>query len=123
MLHKKYKDLSKRPKPDFVVQYRFLDTKKTLPHQGYRSSFMYEEDARTTNEVKYAYDIFPEFKDEKGGIIMNLNEKVLREGVADMWILVEQSRNFHKEKMKIGSKGYFLEGTKIVAECEVIKIN
>jgi len=40
-----------------------------------------------------------------------------------MWIANPTWRNYHKEKIKIGLKAFFMEGPRKVAECEVIEIN
>ncbi len=44
------------------------------------------------------------------------------EGLADMRIFTEQMRLVHRKKIKIGVKGYFVEGSRRVAEAEVVDI-
>jgi hypothetical protein len=39
-----------------------------------------------------------------------------------MWIIVPERRPYHYDKIKVGLKGYFMEGTHKVAECEVVEI-
>ena len=38
-----------------------------------------------------------------------------------MWIINNQLRKYHQERIKIGLTGYFIEG-KRVATCEIIEI-
>jgi hypothetical protein len=109
---------------DFRVAYRFFSPqeggRQTLPYQGYRSDFWYEQPANAdTNKL---FMIYPEFEDEKGGIIMDADVAVLQNGYARMWILNPPMRSYHLDKIKVGVKGYFMEGSRRVAECEVIEI-
>jgi len=39
-----------------------------------------------------------------------------------MWILNESLIELHKERIKIGLKGFFMEGPHKAAECEVIEV-
>lgn len=39
-----------------------------------------------------------------------------------MWIVTGVNQELHKSRIKIGKKGYFMEGPRKVAECEVIEI-
>jgi hypothetical protein len=39
-----------------------------------------------------------------------------------MWIVIPKMRQFHRDKIKVGLKGFFMEGSRRVAECEVIEI-
>ena len=107
---------------DFKVRYRFLDKQESgrqfLPFQGYRSDFYYDHEGGQ-NQV---FMIWPEFEDEKGNIILDTSKPVLKEGIASMWILIPKMRSYHKEKIKIGLKGFFREGSRNTAECEVIEI-
>jgi hypothetical protein len=111
-------------KADFRVKYRFYSTeeggRKTLPFQGYRSDFWYEHPEHSrTNQI---FMIWPEFEDEKGNLILTDTVPVQQTGTAKMWILVPEGRNYHKSKIKVGLAGYFMEGSRRVAECEVIEI-
>lgn len=109
---------------DFKVRYRFYREDdgglKSIPFQGYRSDFWYPYDAHYPTSI---YMIWPEFEDEHGSIITEKNNPVPATGIARMWILVPEMRNYHKDKIHIGLKGYFMEGERKVAECEVIEIN
>jgi hypothetical protein len=39
-----------------------------------------------------------------------------------MWIVNSDYIYYHKNRLKIGTKGYFMEGVRITAECEVIEL-
>lgn len=105
---------------DFKVKYRFYSKdeggRESLPFQGIRSDFWYEH---TDHKMKGIFMIWPEFEDAVGNLI-DL-EEVEREGIARMWIVNNELRPYHQERIKVGAKGYFMEGSK-TGECEVIKI-
>ena len=107
-------------KKDFKVRYRFYSAeeggRKSLPQQGIRSDFWYEHDNHTAKGI---FMIWPEFEKEDGTLVKE--GKVLPEGIARMWIVSEDLRPYHKERIAVGTKGYFLEG-KRTAECEVVEI-
>lgn len=107
---------------DFIVQYRFFSSeeggRKSNPIQGYRSDFMYSGD----ENIKQLWMIWPEFLDEEENIILDKSIPVPTFGKAKMWILNETLHELHKERIKIGLKGFFVEGPHKVAECEVIQI-
>jgi len=109
---------------DFRVSYRFHTIeeggRKIIPYQGYRSDFWYEHPEHSgTNQI---FMIWPEFENKDGEIILYNDTSVLAIGTAKMWILVPQRRIYHRDKIKIGTIGYFMEGNRRVAECEVIEI-
>lgn len=112
--------------PDFKVKYRFFSVeeggRKQLPLQGYRSDFALREDLlKTPLDLRV---IHPEFEDENGNIIIDETRAVLESGVARMWILFAKARGErHIHDIKVGLKGYFMEGPKRVAEAEIIEIN
>jgi hypothetical protein len=66
--------------------------------------------------------IWPEFQDENGNVITRTDSVVAREGIARMWIINPQTRPLHRDKIKLGLKGYFMEGSRRVAGCEVVEI-
>lgn len=121
-MHIQYKEILKRAKPDFVVKYKIIDERrlKEPPFQGIRTNFMYQDDVI---DDKYSYTIFPEFVDSNGNIIMEKNQPVNIEGIANMWIVVEDSIDFHRNKLKTNTKGYIIEGFRKIAECEIILVN
>ena len=109
---------------DFEVKYRFLSSaeggrKIGTPFQGYRSDWAYEGgDIKKTG----IYMIHPEFLDSNGNVLAE-NIRAPIEGVARMRILSQELREIiHKGKIKIGVKGFFMEGGRRVAEAEVIKV-
>jgi hypothetical protein len=65
--------------------------------------------------------IWPEFLDEFDSV-MSENITVPESGKALMWILNPKFNDYHKNRLKIGTKGYFMEGAKITAECKVIEL-
>jgi len=109
---------------DFVIKYRFFrqeegGRKTGTPHQGYRSDFWYEHEDNKENEI---FMIWPEFLNESNEIIRENNRPVQEKGKANMWIVNDEMREYHKNRIKIGMKGYLMEGAKKVAECEVVEI-
>ena len=118
--HKPYKNLF-RHQEDFKVSYKFRSEdnggRKVLPNQGIRFDFYYEHE---NHEIKGYFMIYPEFEDANGNLITQ--GSVLRQGVARMWILNPKLRAYHQERIQKGRRGYFLEGHKRVADCEVIEI-
>jgi hypothetical protein len=105
------------------VKYSFLPAdeggrKTGPPAQGYRSDFMYAED-KAENGL---WMIHPEFLDESGSPILDKTIRVPNSGIAKMWILSEHLVNMHKSRIRIGQKGYFMEGPNKTAKCEVIDV-
>lgn len=107
----------------FRVKYRFYSLEEggrmTIPVQGYRSDFWYEgyEDFG-----KRIYMIWPIFEDGSQNVIKE-GEMVNRIGTARMYIASAGFIDFHKNRIHLGMKGYFMEGPNKVAECEVIELN
>lgn len=119
-IHESYEDIFGH-KEDFIVNYRFFSEKeggrKTIPHQGIRSDFWYECDY---HETKGLFMIYPQFEDSKG--IMIKSGEVEKEGMAKMWILNQELRPYHQKRIKVGTVGYFMEGSRRTAVCEVTNI-
>lgn len=125
MIWKPYSERAKRRSHDFEVRYRFFSAEEGgrqtgLPHQGYRCDFTYDGDDRDENG---AWMIWPEFEDAQKNVILEENRSVPAEGTARMRIVSEEMRGHHLARLKIGSKGYLVEGSRRVAVCEVIAIN
>jgi len=121
-MHKSYEEkLGHRA--DFRVKYKFYTEqeggRKTLPYQGIRSDFWYPNENHKPNEM---FMIWPEFEDKNGNLVLDNDRKLAKEGNAKMWIIIPERRDYHKGKIKIGTKGYFREGNVNTAECEVIEI-
>jgi hypothetical protein len=118
-----YEKLRGHPQ-DFNVTYRFYSVEEggrsILPAQGYRCDFSYQGD---DIEVTGIYMIHPEFEDNEGNLILDNSISVNKIGTARMWILIPEMREeAHKHRIKVGTKGYFMEGPRRVGEVEVIKI-
>lgn len=96
-------------KADFRVQYKFYTMEEggrtRLPHQGYRSDFWYDYEKHVPTRI---FMIWPEFEDEQGNLIMKNDSPVPLSGTARMWIVIPQAREYHRNKIRIGLKGYFM---------------
>ena len=115
----------KRQHPqDFDVKYRFFTPdeggRKSLPFQGYRCDFAYAGDDISKTGI---YMIHPEFEDENGHVFLEDDKAVALTGTARMWILIPEMREcVHKHRIKVGTKGFLMEGSRKVGEIEVIRI-
>ncbi|RQO56970.1 hypothetical protein DBR47_16885 [Paucibacter sp. KBW04] len=108
--------------PDFRVRYRFLSEseggRKTLPFQHIRSDFLYEGDDPLVDGI---WCIWPEFVSAAGAVFPD-DQCVPAEGLADMYILNADMRTEHAKRIQLGTKGYFVEGPRKTAICEVVAI-
>lgn len=108
--------------PDFRVRYRFLSQgeggRSSLPFQHIRSDFLYAEDDPSEDGI---WCIWPEFLSIDGTVIPE-NQLVRAEGVADMYVLDVELRSEHKRRIHVGTKGFFVEGAKRTASCEVVEV-
>ena len=107
---------------DFKVRYRIYGESegglRSLPFQGIRWDFRYQDvDPDPRNQL---FAIHPEFEDGQGDIIRS--GLVPKEGVARMWVLIPERRDYHCGRIQFGVKGYFCEGPLNTGECEVIEI-
>jgi hypothetical protein len=120
--HKSYKEIMNR-EPDFRVTYRFYTLEEggrwSSVFQGYRSDFWYYHEE---NKKGLHFMIWPEFENEESDIIIENNIPIKLSGTARMWIITDKFINHHKGKIVVGTKGFFKEGFKSVAECEVIEL-
>ena len=112
---------SGRP-PDFSVRYRFFTAaeggRAGAPRQHIRWDFLYHGDDPQRDGL---YMIWPEFLDDAGKPLPD--GPVPYEGIAHMFILSDDLREqVHQRRLAIGLKGYFVEGPKRVAECEVTEL-
>lgn len=117
-------EIQRQHPQDFDIKYRFYTEeeggRKTLPFQGYRCDFAYAGDDISKTGI---YMIHPEFEDEEGNVILEQDKSVKRTGTARMWILMPEMREqIHRNRIKVGTKGYFMEGSKRVGEIEVIRV-
>ena len=117
---KSYEEIFERGE-DFIVKYRFYtpeeNGRQTLPFQHIRNDFWYEHDDHQKNQV---FMIYPEFENSDGNMIVEGH--IPREGIAKMWILMPETFDYHKSRIKVGQKGHFHEGARITAVCEIIKV-
>lgn len=115
-----YEEILNR-KPDFRVTYQLYSQEDggrvRLPMQGVRFDFWYESEFHTQSGI---FMIWPEFEDRDQKVL--LEGEVFKEGIARMWIVNSEMRIYHKERLQVGSHGYFMEGASQVAECDVIEL-
>lgn len=108
--------------PDFEVSYSFISQKdggrEYPPHQHTRWDFLYEGDDPSIEGLNM---IWPEFIDNVTSEVLPEGQ-VPMEGRALMFILMSERRPFHGKRIKIGTKGYFMEGSHKVAKCTVTKV-
>ena len=64
--------------------------------------------------------IFPEFEDNSRKVIENAPIPLV--GTAKMWIAMDYMIPYHKGRIHLGTKGYFLSANHILATCNVIEI-
>lgn len=121
-MHKPYENRLGHP-ADFRVKYTFYDKeqggRQLRPYQGHRSDFCYEHDPYT---IGTTFMIWPEFEDESGNVILDNTVSVPQTGTALMWVINTERRIYHRDKIKVGTIGYFKEGVMKTARCEVIEI-
>ena len=120
-MHKPYEE-KLNFKADFRVKYKFYKEaeggRKTLPFQGIRTDFWYYHQDNKENSL---FMIYPEFEDEHKNVILENNQPVSESGIARMWIIMAPMRGYHRERIKIGTIGYFMEGPNKIAACEVVE--
>lgn len=117
-------EIKEPPRVDFKVKYRFLTKSEGgresgPPYNNYRSDWLYDGDDVQKDGLSM---VWPFFENSEGEFIRD-EIKVPNEGTARMFILVPESRvNIHQQRIKPGVKGYFMEGSRKVAEAEVTEI-
>jgi hypothetical protein len=111
--------------PDFEVRYRFFTPDEGgrqtgPPHQGsYRSDWAYDGDDISRTGI---HMIWPEFIDDHGAIL-SPDAQVRVAGHARMWIVSPGMRTqVHQARIREGVRGYFMEGSRRVAEAVVTRI-
>ena len=121
MSHIPYEENRKRL-PDFIVEYDWEpdeELKTVKRYQGIRSDFLYEGDDPKSDGI---HMIWPEFLDENGAVVLEKEVEVSPHGFANMWVLMEERRSYHRDRIKIGTKGYLVCGSKKLATATVIQI-
>jgi hypothetical protein len=110
--------------PDFRVRYKWLgqvgQRRPQKLFQHIRSDFSYAE-FNESQQFDNHFMIHPEFESESGEPLSN-DDNVPSTGTAGMWILVENMRDFHRERIKVSVKGFMMAGSDRLAEVEVIEV-
>ncbi len=106
---------------DFRVEYRFYSREEggrvSPPQQHTRWDFAYLEDDPVRDGM---YMIWPEFIDSSDSVLPE--GPVPMSGVADMFVLSPEFREYHANRLSIGARGFFMEGPRRVAECRVVQL-
>ncbi len=106
--------------PDFEVSYEILPSINAPFTHGARCDFLYEDDDPHKDGV---HMIWPEFLDDEGNVILDKTIQPKKKGRATMWIGIHESRiKFHRPRLKVGAKGYWVVGSKKLAKVTVTKI-
>jgi hypothetical protein len=90
----------------------------SAPRQHTRWDFMYAGDNIQRDGLSM---IWPEFLSANGDVLPE--GEVPLEGNADMFIFAEERVPYHMSRIRIGTKGHFMEGPNRIADCEVIAVN
>jgi hypothetical protein len=92
--------------------------RQTLPHQHIRWDFLYDGDDPAIDGI---WIIWPEFLSASGQV---LSEGVIPSaGRALMYIVNPDMKPYHRGRIYIGTRGAFMEGSRKVGICEVVKIH
>ena len=110
-------------RPDFRVRYRWIEEQAgglhQKPFQHMRCDFSYESDDVQRDGI---YMVWPEFENVEG-IPSAEGVPIPSEGVASMWIVVPEMRvQVHRQKARVGERGFFMVGGTQIAEAEIIEI-
>lgn len=107
--HIPYSERSGR-QPDFIVEYDIINDQIGRPTQGMRLDFMYEEDKLLMPNPPI-YMIWPEILDEHGQVFLdNTVGGIPYHGRANMWIVNDDMRHFHAQRLQIGTRGFWFRG-------------
>lgn len=120
--HTPYFKTTKR-QPDFEVAYRLdpdPELNKVIVRQGIRCDFLYEGDDPEKDGI---FMIWPELLNESGDVILDKRVIPDESGKAIMWIgNPETKKEIHRNRIKIGTQGYWVIGNKKLAKVRVTKI-
>ncbi|OUS03263.1 hypothetical protein A9Q81_07710 [Gammaproteobacteria bacterium 42_54_T18] len=109
--------------PDFEVEYEFSvdpELKDVVPCQGMRTDFLYDGDDPQIEGINM---IWPELLDGNGDVILDKRILPASKGTATMWIGMHESRvSIHRNRIQLGTKGYWVFGSKVYAKVIVTKI-
>ncbi|TGE22399.1 hypothetical protein E5K00_19355 [Hymenobacter aquaticus] len=107
-------------RPDFRVSYTMYSAEESGRYnpapQHIRWDFRYDDKAISTS----TFIIWPEILLPDGAMLTD--GPVPMYGLADMFIILPTSRAFHQRHIKPGVRGYFVEGPRRMAVCEVIEV-
>jgi hypothetical protein len=107
--------------PDFRVSYSLISAedggRKTPAYQHIRWDFRYADTEVSTG----TFCIWPEVL-TPAGVFIPEGEIIPQHGLADMLIINPTTRPFHQERIRPGVRGYFVEGPRRIAVCEVVEV-
>jgi hypothetical protein len=118
-----YAELRGHP-ADFEVRYRLLAAEEggrvtCPPRQPYRCDWAYDGDDISQTGI---FMIHPEFLSSDGSVLPQ-GSTVGSTGLATMWILDPAMRaGIHRQRIQSGVRGFFMEGSRRVAEAEVTRV-
>lgn len=64
--------------------------------------------------------IWPEFLSAEGQVLPD--GEVPLSGQADMYVVDASRDGYHRSRIQVGTRGYFMEGPHRVAECHVVAL-
>lgn len=106
--------------PDFRVTYRLFTTeeggRKMPAYQGIRWDFRYEDKSIHTG----TWLIWPEFLGIDGEVLPLGQIPDL--GQANMFCFNTDSHSFHRQHIRPGVRGYFVEGSRRMGVCKVVEV-
>ena len=109
--------------PDFEVDYCLSiddSLKVVFPSQGMRCDFLCAGVEPKTDRI---HIIWPEILDEHRNVILDKSKRIPNMGKAFMWIGDPDAReNVHKKRIKVGTKGRWVVGSKTLANVVVTKL-
>lgn len=117
----RFKDVSGRSKPCFILSYELVENLKSTPFQGMQISFAYSNSLEMS---QIFCDVFPEFKvTQYGDSHIRAFQSIPKNGFADMWIYSDTNLKKHLARLKVGSKCFLFNGEKIIATCRIVDVH
>ncbi len=119
---KTYREI-RNHREDFIVSYKLYSPQeggRKVTFQHLRCGFMYEGDDPQEDGI---YMIHPEFLNENGSPVNGEDTPISLSGKASMWVLVEEMKEqVHRKRIKVGTRGFFMEGSRKIGEVVVEEI-